>query len=819
MTAQKWSEDKRLEALRGYGILDTEYESDFDDIVKLASEICGTPISIVNLIDADRQWFKAEVGFGVRETPLDNSICAKAILQDDLFVIPDTTKDARFQNNPLVTGKPNLRFYAGALLKTPSGLPLGTLCVLDYQPRELTQSQIFALEALSRQVMSQLELRRALKEKQKVEGKVNLVFSSPEFTGFWSWNLETNLLISEPRFAEMYGVDPEWAQRGAPLEEYVKNIDPDDLARITPSIERTITEGADYDEEYRLIQKDGSVRWVAARGNAHLNAAGKPVRFDGVAIDITDRKKAELRLRDRDLSLRTALQAGRMGTWELDIATVRLTCSKTCNANYGLPPEAELTYQRLASLVHPGDIATWNIVIENAISTASDFEMEYRVVWPDESIHWIYVRGDCTARSGDKASKLAGVSIDITARKRLEEVAIEAQQAAEAANMAKSEFLANMSHEIRTPMNAVIGLSTILAMSQGLTPRQKEYVSTLQLSADALLSLINDLLDISKIEARSIELEHIPFSLTQMLNEVISMMSMRAQEKGLEFKATGESNIDYMLIGDPNRLRQIILNLCSNAIKFTEAGGVYISFARSKSDTSGVENISITVQDTGIGIAPEKQEAIFHKFIQADSSINRKYGGTGLGLAITKTLTEIMGGTIELASQPGKGSAFTVTVPLMVGNNADVQPITKQVIHDEIIRPISEHRILLVEDYAANVLVAGTYLEEFGYDYDVADNGHQGLEKAKSGQYLAILMDVQMPGLNGFEATRLIREHENRAGKKRTPILGMTAHALSGDRERCLAADMDDYLSKPYDREELRKKLASYIGPNQKTAA
>jgi len=410
MSRPQWTEDARLNDLRSYEILDTPYESEFDDIVKLASQICGTPISIVNLIDADRQWFKAEVGFGVRETPLDNSICAHAILQDDFFVVPDTTKDLRFQTNPLVTGDPKLRFYAGALLESSNGLPLGTLCVLDYEPRELTQAQIFSLQALARQVMSQIELRRALKEKQKVESKVGLVFNAPEFTGFWSWDLEKDLIFSEDRFADMTGVNPEIASSGALISEYTKNIFPDDLLRITPSIERTIQEGVDYEEEYRLLQSDGSIRWVSARGRPHLNEDGKPVRFDGVAIDITERKE-------------------------------------------------------------------------------------------------------------------------------LEEITAQALQNAESANMAKTDFLANMSHEIRTPMNAIIGLSNILSKSEHLRPKDREFVRILQTSADTLLSLVNDLLDIAKIEARSVELEKTPFNMAQIVQEVISMMGVRVREKKLKFTA------------------------------------------------------------------------------------------------------------------------------------------------------------------------------------------------------------------------------------------------------------------------------------------
>jgi signal transduction histidine kinase len=382
---------------------------------------------------------------------------------------------------------------------------------------------------------------------------------------------------------------------------------------------------------------------------------------------------------------------------------------------------------------------------------------------------------------------------------------MQAKDKAEAANIAKSEFLANMSHEIRTPMNAVIGLSNILAMSQPLTEKQKEFIHTLQLSADALLSLINDLLDISRIEARTVELENIPFSVTQILHEIISMMSVRTREKGINFELDDSQIGDRLYMGDPKRFRQIILNLSSNAVKFTEKGSIRIAV---RGESEGIE---IAVTDTGIGIAPDKLDTIFEKFVQADSSINRKYGGTGLGLAITKTLTEIMGGDVYVESAPGKGSTFTVRLPL--------KPVDQQIPQHETNLSKAQERpvkagpcILIVEDYTPNVMVASGFLEEFGYTHDVASNGIEALDKINARQYAAVLMDVQMHGMNGLEATRLVREQERQSGSTvRLPIIGMTAHVLSGDRERCLGAGMDDYLSKPFNPDELKAKLKTYV--------
>ncbi|MDB5477940.1 MAG: hybrid sensor histidine kinase/response regulator [Alphaproteobacteria bacterium] len=420
-----------------------------------------------------------------------------------------------------------------------------------------------------------------------------------------------------------------------------------------------------------------------------------------------------------------------------------------------------------------------------------------------------------TAAMYDDDKQIRGyikISRDMTEMRRTQEALIDARNAAEAANIAKSEFLANMSHEIRTPMNAVIGLSNILAGSEPLTDAQRNFVRTLQMSADSLLALINDLLDISKIEARSIDLEHVPFSMTQIIQEIISMMGVRVHEKGLTFSGDGECVEHRMFMGDPTRLRQIILNLCSNAVKFTHQGGVHLSISCNPGDRPGVENICIAIKDTGIGIPKNKQADIFQKFVQADSSVNRKYGGTGLGLAITKTLTEIMGGTLTVESIEGQGSTFTVCVPLEIAGTVDIQEADYSL--PKIFEPFAasaKKKILLVEDYAPNVLVATSFLENFGYDWDVASDGMQALEKLKTGRYDLILMDVQMPGLNGLDATGLLREYEKQHNRPRIPVIGMTAHAMAGYRERCLGAGMDEYIAKPFNPDELKTLIAEQL--------
>ena len=305
-------------------------------------------------------------------------------------------------------------------------------------------------------------------------------------------------------------------------------------------------------------------------------------------------------------------------------------------------------------MIHEDDQERTSVRWQQSLETGEPYEIEYRLRRADGVYRWALGRAECVRNEKGKIIKWYGTCTEI-------QDLIEAKEKAEAANISKSDFLANMSHEIRTPMNAVVGLSNILAKSSPLTPKQTDFIKTLQLSANSLLGLINDLLDIAKIEAHSVELEHVPFSVVKIVQETVSMMNVRALEKGLTFNVQQ----DYaciekrVVLGDPTRLRQILLNLCSNAIKFTENGGISIQISCAPVPNEPKELVKIAVTDSGIGIPSDKIGDIFQKFTQADSSMNRKYGGTGLGLAITKTLTEIMGGTIELESEMGVGSTFT----------------------------------------------------------------------------------------------------------------------------------------------------------------
>ena len=396
------------------------------------------------------------------------------------------------------------------------------------------------------------------------------------------------------------------------------------------------------------------------------------------------------------------------------------------------------------------------------------------------------------------------------AAEKNQRTAEDAKSLAEESNKAKSEFLANMSHEIRTPMNAILGLANILLATK-LDEKQKKYLTVMKESADALMVLVNDLLDIDKIESNGIDLEEAPFSMTTLLDQIVSIMSVKAQEKGISLSVHFDTGLYKTFIGDSGRIRQIILNLIGNAIKFTEKGGVTVTLANGgKGD--GKKRISITVTDTGIGIPQDKLDLVFEKFVQADSSVSRKFGGTGLGLAISRALAEHMGGAITVSSEEGKGSSFVLHLhlPVEASISAHEQHYQENIIYLDLGANTKKLPLLLVEDFAPNVLVATTMFDHFGYRYEVVRNGQEALSAYAPHKCSVIMMDIEMRIMDGHEATRRIRAQEKEQNLPHQIIIAMTSHALKGDREKCIRAGMDDYISKPFSPHELQAMLVKY---------
>jgi PAS domain S-box-containing protein len=402
---------------------------------------------------------------------------------------------------------------------------------------------------------------------------------------------------------------------------------------------------------------------------------------------------------------------------------------------------------------------------------------------------------------------------DVTARNgAAREVAIARDQAVEASNM-KSAFLANVSHEVRTPMNGVIGMTELL-LHTGLTEEQREYALQVGRSGEQMLSILNDILDLSKIEGGHLDLDVADFDLHETINETCSIAGGQARAKGLRLGVEFAPDVPCQLRGDGRRIRQIVLNLVSNAVKFTSEGSVEVSVSAVDARGGGAR-VRVEVSDTGIGVEPQKLARMFEPFTQADVSTTRNYGGTGLGLAIVKEIVDMMGGEIGAESQPGCGSTFWFEVELAAPSSTDTWADVAETAAVMAARWSEPPLVLIAEDSQVNQIVAARMLERCGCRAHIASNGHDAIDAFKANRYDIVLMDCQMPALDGYQTTAELRRLE--AGGYRTPIIAMTAHALEGDRERCLAADMDDYLSKPMRHAELVEKLRRWVAVQERT--
>jgi len=399
------------------------------------------------------------------------------------------------------------------------------------------------------------------------------------------------------------------------------------------------------------------------------------------------------------------------------------------------------------------------------------------------------------------------LSTEIEQRKRVEKELQKAKEAAEAASKTKSEFLANMSHEIRTPMNGILGTLQLLQGSE-LTESQLEYVGIAYNSGEALLSLLNDILDFSKIEAGKLKLEYIPFNLQNLIKELSILLKQKADERHVELLTDIDPEVPPIIKGDSVRIRQVLANLMTNAIKFTEKGTVTIkAIVLEKTDKSA--RIRLEIKDTGIGIAQETQRKLFNSFTQADGSTTRKYGGTGLGLAIVRQLVTLMRGRLGVDSEENKGSCFWAEIAFEIPSDIEIENPQQAVV--EVIE-ILEGKALLVEDNPVNQIVAKKMLEKVGMTYEVVNNGAEAISRLKlQHDFNLILMDCQMPVMDGYEATKALRELEEENELSRLPVIAMTANAMEGDKDKCLAAGMDDYVSKPVNQKALKETLAKWL--------
>jgi PAS domain S-box-containing protein len=784
------------------------------------------------------------------------------------------------------------------------------------------------------------EIRNAVLTARRIEPvEVRAAEAQRDFERFFNLIPDLACIVSTDGYFKK--VNPAWETTlGYTQDEVLSTpmldfIHPDDL-------ERTLSEVAKQSASYRTKHfinryrcKDGSYRLLDWTTTFNRDES---TRF-GIATDITERRLSEESLRESEQRFRIMADSCPTIIWVTDAGGNIHMTNRTCREFFGIPDEATMNGVPVESLVHPDDSAQYFGRFRRAVRERAPFRAEARFRRCNGEWRWIASYAEPRMSPGGDFLGHVGISPDITDRKQSEAALQDAKEAAELANRSKSEFLANMSHEIRTPMNGVIAL-TDLALSTELTFEQEGYLQGVKMSAESLLRILNDILDLSKIEAGKLEFEAIEFDLRHSVMAVLKLLGARAASKNLELACEFEPDVPAQVIGDPGRLQQILVNLTGNAIKFTEAGEVVVNVAVARDDADGI-HLHFSVRDTGIGVPRDKQQHVFRPFAQADTSSTRRFGGTGLGLSISTQLVEIMGGRMWLESEEGQGSTFHFTVrlqpapaccakkdnqlpperALIVDDNeanrrildrmlsrwglattvacseADALNLLKQAseagvpfklmvldlempgmdglavaeyvradpqlsgIHIVLLtsgiqnggaerrrelgistcftKPASEAEllegiralfcptaatprrdarprevngggrrlhVLVVEDNPVNRFVATRLLTKQNHTVATAGTGAEALEMLGHETFDCILMDVQMPVLDGFETTAAIRRQENGSGRH-LPIVAMTAHAMSGDLERCIEAGMDGYLAKPINADEFYKTI------------
>ncbi|MBC7386900.1 MAG: PAS domain-containing protein [Cryobacterium sp.] len=757
------------------------------DLMELAVRLLNVPAAMIALVKDDRFEVKASTGLILETFPRSASVCETIRTSDylvsdlsPLMVCDDVSGPFLQSGYPVVSGFP-IRIGPRSI---------GVVCFLSQERREFTDSERNSVSALMRLVTKSFETSLEEQEKERFFSLGLDLLCIADMRGYFT--------RVNPAFEDLLGYTSE-ELCSRPFTDF---LHPDDVGVTAEKRESHAAGNSVLDFENRYRCKDGTYRWLSWKAIPIGNVIYASAR------DVTELKSA------LDEIHRIELERDRFFTTSLDLLAVSDSGGFFTRVNpvvkdiLGYTPEEFCSIPYL-DLVHPEDIERTNAEVQSQMKGSSSLSFENRYRCKDGTYRWM------SWKSSPVGNVMYGCGRDVTEERQSREEIEKLNRNLITASKLKSEFLANMSHEIRTPINGVLGMVGLL-LDTSLSADQTEYALAVKSSADGLLIVINDILDFSKVEAGKLDFEELDFNLPKIFKEIHQSFAFQARDKGISFHL--EMGPDSMrdVRGDPGRIRQVMNNLLNNALKFTKKGEVSIRVSCKQSVHPGSSELRVEVADSGIGIPLASIDRLFDPFSQVDASTTRCFGGTGLGLSISKRLVERMGGEIGVVSREGSGSKFWFTIQL----GTAVAEVVLSVEFERSFHGVFSHpvRILVAEDNAVNQKIAVRTLEKMGLRADAVANGLEALAALDAIPYDLILMDCQMPEMDGYEATRQIRL-DPRFPEALLPIVAMTANAMKGEREKCLQVGMNDYVSKPAKREELYTVLKRWLAENKNSHA